>query len=383
MLSLWRQLVRYRHPIAAWAVLRVITSAAAAFAVRFSDAGSTVAVHGYSPPRFGGLGGYLVAPWLRADALWYLKISRQGYGATDGTIAFFPVYPALVSITRPLFGGNEVLAAIFVSSLATLIGMLLLYRFVEILVSKPHASVAVWGLALYPAAFFFMAPYAEGLFLLFSAWALLSSRRGGMTGSALAGAFAAMTRPFGFLLCIPMYFLARQKMAPIRALMAAAGPLAGLGLWLIFAARVTGDPLGGLAVQARWQRQPAFFPITIVEGFRSWLSYSSTDLGSYFLVDLAATFFGFALLAGVFKVLRTRSDSLGVGGYGAGALLLPLSSVFAPRPLLSMPRFVLALAPLFLSLGVLPRSVRLALAAMGAVGLFALTIAFISARPIF
>lgn len=383
MLPLKRLVVYIRHPLAAWAILRIITSGAAAYALRFVDGGITVPVPGYAPPGFEGLGRILSAPWLRADALWYLKISRQGYAAHDGTIAFSPAYPAMVSFIRPLFAGNEVLAGLFVSSVATLAGLILLYRFVETIASRDLAVSAVWGVAMFPASFFLLCPYGEGLFLLFTGWALYACVRGRPVEAALVGAFAALTRPFGFILCVALLLLGWKRMAWKKALFAATGPLAGLGMWLVFAARVTGDPLGGLAVQARWQREPAFFLATIAEGVRSWLNYRHSDLGPYFLLDIAATLFGLALVALVFKVFHSTPDAFGLGGFGSGAMLLPLSSVFGPRPLLSMPRFVLALAPLFLALGVLPRSVRIALAGVGAAGTFALTVAFVSARPIF
>lgn len=383
MISLKRQFFHHRHPIAAWAILRVITSAAGWYAASFSRIGTTVQVPGYEPPTFSGLGRFLFGPWLRADALWYLKISRQGYSASDGTLAFFPVYPAVVSFLRPLFGGNEVFAALFLSSLATLVGMILLYRFASGVLGERFGRCAVWGIALLPTAFFLVAPYAEGLFLMLAAWALLASSRGRWIEAFFVGAMAAACRPFGFLLVIPILCLSWGKIAKSRSIVSALGPVVGMASWIAFAANVTGDLLGGFRVQDRWQREATFPWLTLWDGLRSWMTYRGTEYGPYFFMDLAAAVFALMLIVVVLVVIQQRRIAIGLSVYGAGVILLPLSSVFTGRPLLSMPRFLLAMFPLLVVFGAVPVVARRALGVVGAVGLFVLTVAFVAARPIF
>lgn len=283
----------------------------------------------------------------------------------------------------PLFGGNEVLAALFVSSLATLVGMILLYRFASGVFGERFGRYAVWGIALLPTAFFLVAPYAEGLFLMLAAWALLASSRGRWSEAFLAGAMAAACRPFGFLLAIPILCLSWGKISKSRSIVSALGPVVGMASWIAFAANVTGDPLGGLRVQDRWQRESAFPWVTLWDGLRSWMSYRGTEYGPYFFMDLAAVAFALLLIVFVLMVIKERRIALGLSLYGAGVILLPLSSVFIGRPFLSIPRFLLAMFPLFVVFGALPVVARRVLGVAGAVGLFVLTVAFVSARPIF
>ena len=83
------------------------------------------------------------------------------------------------------------------------------------------------------------------------------------------------------------------------------------------------------------------------------------------------------LAASVYAVIRLRPCYT---VYLWGGLLIPLSFVFAPRPLMSMPRFLLPLFPAFwgLALGleraVIHRSVALAAGVLGLGVLSVLTI---------
>ena len=73
----------------------------------------------------------------------------------------------------------------------------------------------------------------------------------------------------------------------------------------------------------------------------------------------------------------------GLLGYGALAILAPLSSPFPGRPLLSFPRFVLALFPLFVGVAAIPKRLRLPLAVVSAGGLAWGTAMYVGARPLF
>jgi hypothetical protein len=44
----------------------------------------------------------LAAPWLRWDAAWYVRITAQGYNATDGSTNFHPLFPWLATLPATL-----------------------------------------------------------------------------------------------------------------------------------------------------------------------------------------------------------------------------------------------------------------------------------------
>jgi len=363
-------------------VLRLV-SLLAVLSLGQLEPGANVGVAGYQPPELKGAVGEVAGPWLRADALWYLKVATQGYSSDDGTLAFFPAFPALTRVVDHVVG-NEAIAGLLVANLASWLGLVLLFGFVRQLLDSRAARTAVFGTALFPTAFFFVAPYGEPVLLAAGSAALLFALRGEHAASFAAGAVAALSRPFGFALAIPVAAIVLRGHGRRRWL-APAGPLAGIAGWAVYAWRLTGDPMALVNIQENWQRELTPFWETLWAGFTSWRVWDGTEYGSYFLFDIAATLFGLALGGLVIRALRKTDLSVGVGlaAYGGVVLLLPLSLPFLARPLLSNPRFVLALFPLFVGLIVLPGKLRVALGVLSAMGLFVGTLVYLAGRPLY
>jgi hypothetical protein len=157
---------------------------------------------------------------------------------------------------------------------------------------------------------------------------------------------------------------------------------------VLYAWRLTGDPSSLVDIQGTWQRVLSPFWETLIAGFTTWRDWSGTAYGSYYLFDLAATLFGLALIPLVLLSLRRDAPEqirigYGLAAYGIATLAVPLSLPFLPRPMMSNPRFVLALFPLFLGLTVLPGKVRIVLAGASAIGLFVGTAVYLAGRPLF
>jgi hypothetical protein len=343
-----------------------------------------VPVPGYAPTELAGIAERLTGAWLRADSLWYLSVATGGY-ADRGTYAFLPAFPMAVRAVTPLAGGNELVAGLLVANAACLLGLVLLYRFVDGLLGADAARVTVAGLAVFPTAFFLVSPYGEPVLLAAGVGALLAAQRGRWGLAALAGAVAALSRPFGVLLALPLAGLAVGRGR--RAWAAPAGPLAGAAAWAVFVAVELGHPFAALRVQGTWERIPAWPWATVADGVRSWWGYRTTPLGPYFLLDLAALGFAVALTFAAVAVLRRRRVAAplvaGLAGYAALVVLLPLASPFPGRPLLSLPRFALALFPVFAGYALVPPRLRLPLGLLSAGGLAWATALYVAARPIF
>lgn len=363
-------------------MLWLVTAAGSWYSRAYLAPGPNVQVPGYSAPALSGLPAALAAP-VRADALWYLKISTQGYRASDGTAAFFPAFPAMTWAVDRLVK-NETAAGLLVANLATVAGLMMMFAFARRVSDERAARTAVVGIALFPTAFFLIAPYGESILLAAGAGALLAAQRGRQEWSFGAGVIAALARPFGFALALPLAALVAGGKGK-RRWVAPSGPLVGLGLWAAYVWRLTGDPAGLVSIQSNWQRQPLPFWRTLSAGFVIAVRTAGSGAGPYFTFDLAATIFGLVLIPGVVFALRKAKPGLGpaLAFYGAATLAAPLSLPFLPRPLMSMPRFVLALFPLFIALGLLPGRVRVALAVASAAGLFAASAAFTAGRPLF
>lgn len=377
----------WRWSLGSWALLRGLSWLGAWISTTWLTPGTTVQVPGYTPPVLHGVAGVLAGSWLRADALWYLRIAQVGYRGDTRTFAFLPLFAELVRPVAWILGGRELYAALLVASVACALGFVWLYRFFDLVAGPTIARATVVGLAVYPAAFFLVAPYGEPLLLAAGAGALLAAARGRPGLAAFAGALAALSRPFGVFIALPLLAFALNHRRQWRWWVAPIGPVAGSAAWLLWSGHQLGSLLGVIRIQSVWQRTTSFPWATLDAGVRSWWLWQGTSYGPYFVIDLLASVLGILLVVGTVLVLvRHRRDpwlTAGLAAYGLLVLAAPLSSPFPGRPLMSVPRFLLALFPLFAACAAFrPRwSIPAAVASAG--GLVWLTALYVAARPIF
>jgi hypothetical protein len=323
----------------------------------------------------------LVTAWERFDALWFLRIATGGYVDGDGSAAFFPLYPMMIRIVSPVLGGHPLAAGLLVSNAAFLGALVVLYFLTTSEFEERIARRAVLYLAVFPTSFFFLAPYSESLFLLLVVVSLWAARRGKWPLAGVAGALAAATRNLGILLVLPLavegirQFRERGRRLAPRLLWTGAvgvGALAYLGFWQGLA----GDALAPLHQQATWQREGAFPLATAVSGTREAFKWIGVYPGGYHLLDWLLVVP--AVAAAVWVTVRAR---LTFAVYTWASLLAPLSLVFAPRPFMSLPRFLLAVFPLFWAAAAWAErrtGVHEAVVAASAAGLGVMTVLFVN-----
>ena len=205
-------------------------------------ASAIVAVHALPVHRFqerahdvpslsGALGRALgsLAHW---DAVWYLSIAQSGYSAGQSLCAFFPLYPVAMraaageshSSTALLIAGYAVSAAAF------MVALVLLHRLVELELGERFARPVLWLVALWPASFFFSAPYSESLFLALSVGVFYAARTDRIPLAAGLCALATAARPTGVLLVLPLAWKAGKLRWLAVAPLGAVAFSAGLGL---------------------------------------------------------------------------------------------------------------------------------------------------------
>src|SRR6478735_2086644 len=131
------------------------------------------------------------------DGRWYLAIARAGYPSLVGhhgqtTWAFFPLYPATVHAIG-LFGVRDWEGGVLISHLAFYVGLAGLYRLVARRCSPTTAMLAVWTLALFPAAFVFSLVYPSAIFLPASVWAFVLVDEHRDLAAGIAAAFATLS----------------------------------------------------------------------------------------------------------------------------------------------------------------------------------------------
>jgi hypothetical protein len=318
----------------------------------------------------GGVGELLLSPLARWDAVWYLEIAGSGYAGEETRAAFFPLYPLLVRAAGTLGGGSEaaLLLAAYVVSLASLLGALyLLHRLVTLELGRPLARPTLLLLAVFPGSLYFGAPYSESLFLLVSIGAFYAARTDAWGWAGVCAGAAAATRSAGILLLVPLaiLWLRRQPRRVRDAAWLLLGP-AGLAAYATYLGLAQGDALAFLDVQDAWHRELAA-PlggawdglVAAWDGARQLLSGSRKPVfferagGDPFRVaGMNLMLFGFLAFALIACAGALRRLPLPYGAYVACALVLPLSFPAGPQPLMSLPRFVAVLFPLFMWLAI-------------------------------
>jgi hypothetical protein len=274
----------------------------------------------------------------RQDAVWYLRLAEEGWSADDASAAFFPLYPLAVRIVSWVLPGDDVLAALLVSNVACFLALLALFALTAEAFGDRVARRAIVVAAVFPTAFFLLAPYGESLFLFLSVMTFREARHGRWGSVALFGALASLTRSVGILLVPALLIEAIARRTDRVGIARVGGALAvGLGplLWFAWWGVAHGRWLAPLDAQANWQRVVSWPWGTIADAAElGW------RFGSYWLLDLSIVSIAIVGLAVATPVLRWSERA-----YGWLSLLLPLTLPFPGRPLLSMPRFVLVVFP--------------------------------------
>ncbi len=297
-----------------------------------------------------GLAFKLFGVWERWDACWYAKIASFGY-QRDGSTAFFPLFPAAERVLA-LGGPHVVVAGLLVNVVATALALWGILRIVRRDHGQDVARDAAVLLLVFPAAVFLFAPFSEALFLACAVWSLERARQGLWTPAALLAAGAALTRPVGGLLVVPLAWLAwrawrdgDRRVEPLVA--AAAAPAAGLA-YLVFTTAVVGRSL--FDAQEMWSGSPFHPPWDTVGATLDWIRRTGDPLQA---LQLAMLFGAAALLV------------LGIGRIAPELTLFAVPLVYLawarilPTPLTSVDRQLVVVFPLFVVLALLLRDRRL------------------------
>ena len=311
----------------------------------------------------GGFGDILLSPLARWDAIWFLDIAGDGYDG-GANAAFFPLYPLLVRLlVFPFPSEAALLISAYVVSLACFAGALFLFhRLVELERGRKVAGAAVWLLALFPASLYFGAPYSESLFLLVSVGAFYAARTGRFAWAGVLAGLASATRSAGIVLLVPLALLWWQSEPRRRVDLAwlALAP-AGLAAYALYLGLEHGDALLFADVQDIWFREFAgpFVGVwdgavaawdgarQLLSGSRETVYFEQAAGDPFRIAAINLLLFGFLVFAAVAVVGVFRRLPPAYGAYALAALALPLSYPVGPQPLMSLPRFLAVLFPLF------------------------------------
>ncbi len=292
--------------------------------------------------------------WCRWDSEWYFSIVKYGYvpaadlSAGYSNLAFFPLYPWLIrGLTFWLPAAHREGLAIFlgllISNLAYIAALYGIWRLARLFFDEETSSRSVILYLCLPCAFFFTAFYTEGLFLCLSVYAVFFAERKKWFLSAGLMALAALTRPHGALLLIPVFIIYLRSCGwkwsnlDWRGVSFLLVPAAVAGHFY-YLYTLTGDYFAFFKAMSAWGRSVhAASPAAWLADFLSPLKGNHAQPAA---VDLALILF--ALIVSILMLLRLRQKEF--GWYSLASVLVLLSS----GVLLSLSRYVSVIFPVWI-----------------------------------
>src|SRR4051812_19913816 len=200
----------------------------------------------------------LLARW---DAFWYMDVATRGYHWNGNpleqqNVVFFPLFPLLMRGGGAAIGGHPLLAGLSAALAAFFAALCYFWRWTADRLGSEAATNAVWLLTTFPTALFFSAVYTESVFLLLVVAACYYAERGRFAQTAVLGFLAGLVRPNGFLLAVPLAWIAGialpRRERTVSAAAAVLMPIAGMLCYCGYLGWRFGDPIAWIANQAAW-----------------------------------------------------------------------------------------------------------------------------------
>jgi len=313
--------------------------------------------------------------WDRWDAQHYLYLATHGYAATGDArnlIAFFPLYPALISAIAAT-GLPARTAALLISNVAGVIAAILLYEVAREDLRENAAFRAAAFFVVFPTAYFLLVGYTEALFCALAFGAVLAARRQRWLFAGMLGGLAAAARLTGLAL-LPFLVLellyARHALHAIwQAILAPVLIVLGFVTYLATNLAVLGDAFAFITVQRQHWSHSLSAP---------WVGFADAVRGISWRVPWEKLTVGGGEAAGGIAAYATTTLSwLRLRPSDAAyATVLTVMMTFLPF-WLSIPRYLLGMYPLFLLVGrITQRWIYLAMVAASFIGLLVFGLAF-------
>lgn len=152
----------------------------------------------------------------RQDSAWYFSIAHEGYRFSkeeQSNVSFLPLYPVLMKygyeLLKPITPNlilyhRYLLSGTLISIISIFLATIILYKLLRLDADSKTAFLAIFLLLIFPTSYFFTAIYTESLFLFLAVCTFYFARKNQFVLAGLAGFFAALTRPVGIFLFIPV-----------------------------------------------------------------------------------------------------------------------------------------------------------------------------------
>lgn len=295
------------------------------------------------------------SPWVKWDGPHYLDLAKNWYqvsGQESYWIVFYPLYPILIRIFN-FFVNDFATASILVSILFSFSASILLFELTLLDFNKRSALLAVWFLNIFPTSYFLQASYTESLFLTTSLVTVYLFRKKLFFYSGVSGMLSTMTRVNGLLL-MPLLVseLRNLKRGFITLLIIPLGFLFYLSINHV----LFNNPFYFVnPLYTNWYKRFDWPWVGIKNLFSSIPPYKDALFYAYIS---EATVILFITLIGMYIFVKIRRS---YGIYTLLNLLLFISTSFV----MSIPRYVLILFPIFIALAQIKSKAIIAIISTG------------------
>jgi hypothetical protein len=220
--------------------------------------------------RFGPLGwirnvehAHALGPLQAWDGRWYRMVAGSGYLLVPGRQsdpAFFPLYPMLLRAGHALGLGYSTTGMI-VANVGFFGALVAFYALTRTLLGEGMARRATAYLAVFPFGYTFSMVYPESIVLALIALAALAGIRRRWGWAVVCAAAAALARPEGMFVALPLAVLAWQQRQVLSArargvaIGAVLAPFAAIGSFSLYLGTTLGDPMAWSQAQLSWGRR--------------------------------------------------------------------------------------------------------------------------------
>ena len=306
---------------------------------------------------------WLIDIWCRWDSEWQFSITKWGYIAPEdltagySNIAFFPLYPYLVrALTFWLperFQTESVylLVGLIFSNLFFLLGLYGLMRLGRLLYREESVRRAVTLIFCLPCAFYFSAYYSESLFFCMIIYTLYFAEKEHWCLSAVTAALAALTRPHGVLLLLPIIWIYLSKHSwdlrkiGLSWLWYLLVP-AGICAYFFTLYRMTGDFFAFFKAQSSWGRS-----LSDTSAFAEYFQPIHSRHNRPTTIDLCMIIF--SLIMSVTLLIRSSAKAYGIYALACTLVLIGTGNLY------SMTRYTMVIFPIWLECADLLKNKRL------------------------
>ncbi len=318
--------------------------------------------------------GYFLSPkwlidiWCRWDSKWYLSIVQFGYYAPEdistqySNLAFFPLYPYLIKALTfwlPESFQTEsiyLLTGLIISNLCFILALFGIYELARNLFGDVSAKRTILLYFCLPAGFFFSTFYTESLFLFLVVFSVVYAEKKKWAAAGIFAMLAALTRPHGILILIPLgwLYLSKHEWKPAKIrpdccwfLLA---PL-GIAAYFYGLYRLTGNYFAFFEAQGSWGR-------TLGTSF--WGDYFEPLFNRFNrTATLDTVMISASLVLSLILLIRNQNKAYGIYALASTIVLIMTGNLF------SMTRYTAAIFPIYILAGNLFSNKKLFVALCG------------------